>query len=80
MLASDAWRFAERDADGPTARGRGVQVAMLIECDERHREERLRKVLREGLKANLQGRGGVSMLGLLRAAANTLWTSENLWA
>ena len=82
MLASDAWRFAERmgliDADGPTARG--VQVAMLIECDERHREERLRKVLREGLEANLLGRGGVSILDMLRTAANTLWTSENLWA
>ena len=82
MLASDAWRFAERmgsiDADGPTARG--VQVAMLIECDERHREERLRKVLREGLEANLLGRGGVSILDMLCAAASTLWTSENLWA
>ena len=82
MLASDAWRFAERmgliDADGPTAKG--VRVALLIECDERHREERLRDVLRKGLKANLQGRGGVSILDLLRAAANTLWESKNLWA
>ena len=82
MLASDAWRFAERmgliDVDGPTAGG--VQVAMLIECDERHREERLRRVLRGGLEANLLGRGGVSILDILRTAANTLWTSENLWA
>ena len=82
MLASDAWRFAERmgliDVDGPTSGG--VQVAMLIECDERHREERLRKVLRGELEVNLLGRGGVSILDLLRAAANTLWGSKNLWA
>ena len=82
MLASDAWRFSERmgliDVDGPTTRG--VQFALLIECDERHREERLRKVLREGLEANLRGRGGVSILDLMGAAANTLWESKNLWA
>ena len=56
MLASDAWRFAERmgliDADGPTARG--VQVAMLIECDERHREERLRGVCGRDWKPTFQ--------------------------
>ena len=82
MLASDAWRFAERmgliDADGPTAKG--VQVAKLTECDERHREERLRRVLREGLEANLLGRGGVSILDLLRAGAKTLSSTTNLWA
>ena len=82
MLASDAWRFAERmgliDVDGPTPGG--MQVAMLNDCDERHREERLRRVLREGLEANLRGRGGVSILDILRTAANILWTSENLWA
>ena len=82
MLASDAWRFAEHmgliDADGPTASG--VRFAMLTEFDEPHRGECLRSVLREGLEANLFGRGGVSILNMLRTAANTLWTSENLWA
>ena len=82
MLVSDAWRFSERmgliGVDGPTPGG--VQVAMLTECDEQHREERLRKVLREGLEANLLGRSGASILDLLRAAANTLWESKNLWA
>ena len=33
-----------------------------------------------GLEANLLGRGGASILDLLRAAANTLWESKNLWA
>ena len=81
-LASDAWRFAERmgliDVDGPTPGG--VQVAMLTECDEPHRGECLRSVLREALEANLRGPAGVSILNILRTAANTLWTSENLWA
>ena len=82
MLASDAWPFAERmgliDANGPTPTG--VKVAMLNDCDEPIREERFRDELREGLEANLLGRGGVSILDMLRTAANTLWTSENLWA
>ena len=82
MLASDAWRFAERmgliNVDGPTPTG--VKVAMLNDCDEPHRGECLRDVLRKGLEDNLRGRGGVSILNLLRAAANTLWESKNLWA
>ena len=82
MFASDAWRFAERmgliDDTGPTPRV--VRVAMLNDCDEPLQKERLRDLLRKGLEANLQGRGGVSILDLLRAAAKTLWESESLWA
>ena len=36
--------------------------------------------MREGLEANLPGRGGVSILDLLRVVANTLWEGRNLWA
>ena len=81
MLASDAWRFAERigliDANGATATGR--EIAALTDREERHRDSRLRDSLRNGLEAILLGRGGVSILDLLRTAANILWESGNLW-
>ena len=58
--------------------GRGAGVGEA--ADESQTAIVFRDVLRKGLEANLQGRGGVSMLDMLRAAANALWESKNLWA
>ena len=69
MVASDAWRFAERmhlvNTEGPTPKG--LEIGTLADGGEQYRNESLRCVLRPGVEANLRGRGDVSILEMLRA-------------
>ena len=81
-MAADAWRFAERmgfvDAGGPTEDGREVAaLAQVLRC---RRREVLASMLAPRLAERLGGHGGVSVVDLLRRAADHLEKTTNLWA
>ena len=81
-VAADAWRFAERmgliGACGATADGR--DVAALAGLARERRRERLAPVLTEDVAADLGGRGGISVVDLMRRAARSLAETDHVWA
>ena len=80
--AADAWRFAERmgliGPDGPTADGRGA--AALARLDRERRREALVPLLAARVDADLRGQGGISIVDLLRRAAQSLAETDHVWA
>ena len=81
-MAADAWRFAERmgfiDSNGPTADGR--TVAALVETASDRRREALASTLAPQVERCLRGQGDISIVDLLRRAAEDLEKTTNLWA
>ena len=80
--AADAWRFAERmrlvAPDGPTPDGRGAVA--LVGLDLERRCEALAPLLAPRVEADLRGHGGISIVDLLRRAAQSLAETGHVWA